>query len=124
MRIFKTRLFHRWAADEKLSDEALKKAVDEISNGLVDANLGGSVYKKRVAIQGRGKSAGVRTLIAFRVEDKAFFMYGFAKNMRDNIKDSELKALKTMACELLGYTEKKLADMVKQNKLIEVQVDE
>ena len=38
MRIFKTRLFHRWAADEKLSDEALKKAVDEISNGLVDAN--------------------------------------------------------------------------------------
>jgi hypothetical protein len=124
MRIFKNRLFHRWAADEKLSDEALRKAVEEISNGLVEANLGGSVYKKRVASQGRGKSGGVRTLIAFRVEDKAFFMYGFAKNQRDNIKDNELKALKTMASELLGYSNKVLAEMIKQGKLVEVENNE
>ena len=82
-------MFHRWAAYE-------------ISNGLVEASLGGSVYKKRVASQGRGKSGGVRTLIAFRAKDKVFFMYGFAKNQRDNIKANELKALKTMASELLG----------------------
>ena len=51
-------------------------------------------------------------------------MYGFVKNMRGNIKDRELKALKAMASELLGYTEKKLTDMVKKNKLIEVLIDE
>ena len=91
MRIFKTRLFHRWAADEKLSDETLKQAVDEISNGLVDANLGGSVYKKRVAIQGRGKSGGVRTLIAFRVEDKAFLCMASLKICEVILKIENLK---------------------------------
>ncbi len=124
MRIFKTRAFQRWAKAEKLDDTALQAAVKELSAGLVDASLGGSVYKKRVALQGRGKSGGVRTLIAFRVEDKAFFMYGFAKNQRENIKDDELKALKTMAEELLGYSEKVLQNMMKQGTIIEVESDE
>lgn len=103
---------------------ALKKAVEEINNGLVDAYLGGNVYKKRIAVQGRGKSGGVRTLIALRIKDKAFFMYGFAKKQRDNINDKELKALKTMASESLGYSDNVLADLVKQGKFIEVEDDE
>ena len=123
MKVFKTRLFKRWADSEKLSDAALLKAIEEISNGLLDANLGGSVYKKRAAGQGKGKSGGARTLIAFRVEDKAFFIYGFAKNKRVNIKDDELKALKELAKELFGYSNKVLADMIIEGTLIEVETD-
>ena len=81
MRIFKTKLFHQWASKEGLNDAALCRAVDEIERGLIDANLGGRVFKKRVAIQGRGKSGGLRTLLAFKHEDKAFFIYGFAKKI-------------------------------------------
>jgi len=49
-----------------------------MEQGLVDADLGGHVMKKRVALPGRGKSSGARTNIACQVEDKAFFIYGFA----------------------------------------------
>ena len=83
MRVFKTRWFHRWARKERLSDEALVSAVGEMEQGLIDADLGGNVYKKRVAFPGRGKSGSTRTIVAYRVEDKAFYMYGFAKNKRN-----------------------------------------
>ncbi len=57
----------------------LQTAVEELVNGLVDADLGGYVYKKRVGLAGRGKRGGVRTLIAFRIKDKAFFLYASPK---------------------------------------------
>ncbi len=65
MRVFKTRSFYRWAKEQKLKDEVLRKAVQEIEEGLYEANLGGSVYKKRISIGNRGKSSGSRTLDAF-----------------------------------------------------------
>jgi hypothetical protein len=124
MRIYKTNGFLQWATKEGLTDNALRSAVTEMKNGLVDANLGGSVYKKRVALQGRGKSGGVRTLLAFKREDKAFFIYGFAKNQKANVKENELKALKLLATQLLGYTDAALTIAVNENELIEIPNDE
>ena len=100
--LFKTKRFQKWAANENLSDEVLKKAINEIENGLVDAELGGNVYKKRIGILGRGKRSGVRTLLAFKIEDRAFFIYGFSKNERANINADELKALKIYAQDYWG----------------------
>jgi hypothetical protein len=124
MRIFKTKLFNRWAEKEGLTDMALQTAVEELGNGLADADLGGHVYKKRVGLAGRGKRGGVRTLIAFRLEDRAFFLYGFAKNARANIGDKELKALRLLAGELLGYTDAALRKARKAGELIEVVSDD
>ena len=124
MRIFKNRHFDRWAAKEGLTDYALTEAVQEIGEGLVDANLGGSVYKKRVAIEGQGKSGGLRTLLAFRKEERTFFMYGFAKNQRSNVSQRELKALKQLAKEYLGYEGTDLDKAVEAGALIEVTDDD
>ncbi len=71
-------------------DKVLRTAVEELKNGLLDADLGGHVYKKRVGLGGRGKRGGARTLIAFRIEKKAFFLYGFAKNSRADVSSKEL----------------------------------
>ena len=65
MRILKTRMFDRWANSEGLTDQVLAGAVSEMEQGLVDATLGGHVYKKRVALPGHGKRGGSRTLIAY-----------------------------------------------------------
>ena len=51
MQIYKTKLFNRWAEKEGLMDTALEAAVEELAKGLVDADLGGHVYKKRVGIR-------------------------------------------------------------------------
>ena len=120
MQVFKTKWFQEWAAKEGLGDEALLSAINEMANGLIDADLGGHVVKKRVALPGRGKRGSLRTLIAFKLEDKAFFIYGFAKNERANINQKELKALKLLAEQLLSYTPAALAKAAKAGELIEV----
>lgn len=123
MRIFKNKAFSRWAVKEGLDDDALRVAVSEMERGLIDADLGGHVVKKRVAIDGRGKSSGLRTLLVYKVENKAFFVYGFAKNARANISADELKALKLLAKELLSYRNKALTEAIKYGALIEVEND-
>ncbi len=120
MRIFKSKWFNKWAEKEGLTDKALAEAITEMEDGLNDGELGGHVYKKRAAIQGQGKRGGLRTIIAFKVDDKSFFMFGFAKNQKDNIDKKELKALKLMAKDLLSYLDKQLKQAIKANELIEV----
>lgn len=120
MQIFKTKLFSKWAKEEGLNDEALDNTINELINDLYEANLGGSVYKKRVSVSGRGKSGGTRTLIAYRENDRAIFLYGFAKNERDNINNKELSALKKLAKIYLNFDETETASAVKSRELIEV----
>lgn len=119
MRIFKTRPFSRWASGQ-LTNAVLRSTAQEMIAGLIDVNLGGSVYKKRVAVPGRGKRGSTRTLVAFRSGDRAIFMYGFAKNQRTNIKEDELKGLKKLAKEFLAYSDGQLTKAVQAKELIEV----
>ena len=97
MRVFKTKWFTRFARKESISDETLAEAVERAEIGLIDADLGGGVIKQRVARQGRGRSGGFRTLLAYRSGGVAVFLYGFAKNERENIEDGELAVLKEIA---------------------------
>lgn len=122
MRIYKTKWFHRWAVREGLTAAVLRTAVAELEQGLGDA-LGGYVYKKRVALPGRGKRGGARTVLAFRRGSAAFFIFGYPKNERANITDRELAALRLLAKELLGYSESQLTTAVRSGELFEVNDD-
>ena len=112
--------FNQWAIKAGITDDSLRQALSEIETGLIDANLGGNVYKQRVRFQGRGKRSGARILIVLKAGDKVFFVYGFAKNQQDNISDRELKALKRLAKELLQYTDSQLRNALIAGELIEV----
>ncbi len=124
MRIFKIKEFSKWAAQEGLTDNVLRQAVAEMERGLSGVNLGGQVFKKRVALRGRGKSSGLRTLLAYRIGSKAFFIYGFAKNVKDNVSPRELKALKAATEIYLNYNNEELNRAMKSGVLIEVTSDE
>jgi hypothetical protein len=121
MRVLKSKAFSKWASREGINDSALRTAVDQMQRGLVDADLGGYVFKKRVAIGGRGKSGGARTLLAYKAGGKVFFIYGFAKNARANIQDNELEGLKKLAKELLAYTDRAVARALVTGAYIEVE---
>ena len=123
MRIFKIKTFARWMRKEGLSDACLVTAVEELEIGHFDANLGGKIYKKRIDLPGRGKRGSVRTLIAYQDGDRAFFMYGFAKNERRNINADELAALKLMAKALLEKSGLRLKKDLEAKILIEVRND-
>ena len=124
MLIFKTRWFHKWANKQGISDRILEKSIAEMNQGLVDANLGGNVYKKRIGLHGRGKSSSIRTLLAFNEGERAFFIYGFAKNELGNINEHELKVLKAYARELLGYSIVALENATRTKILIKVNSNE
>lgn len=119
-RVFRTRTFTRWMRKTGLTDEALSDAVDEMARGLVDADLGGHVVKKRVALPGKGKSGGARTIVATKLADRWFFLFGFSKNERANIDKDELKALQEVAQELLGFDDQQLEAALAVGELVEV----
>lgn len=104
----------------ELTDEALCTAVAEMRQGLIDADLGGGVIKKRVGLAGRGKRGGVRTLVATNKGDHWFFLYGFEKKTRGNISDDELKALQEVAEQLLKRTNHELDSTVSDGALEEI----
>jgi hypothetical protein len=107
-RVFKTRYFSRWMRKTQLTDSALCAAVAEMKLGLVDADLGGGVFKKRVAFPGRGKSGSARTLVATQKAQRWFFVFGFEKSERDNITVAELEAVQHVAADLFRLTEQQL----------------
>lgn len=120
MRIFKTGWFTRFARREKISHEALREAVHRVENGQIDADLGGGVLKQRVACHGRGKSKGYRTIIVYRAGDKAFFVYGFSKSDRTDIREDEEKQFKKMAKHVLTLPDSRLRILIATGQFEEV----
>lgn len=119
-RVFKTRHFSRWMRKTELTDAALCEAVAEMSQGLIDADLGGGVVKKRGGLAGRGKRGGARTLVATNKGSRWFFVYGFEKNDRANIAHDELDALQAIAAQLLAVTGHQLDGAVEDGSLQEI----
>ena len=119
-RVFKTRYFSRWMRKTELTDQALCNAVTEMAQGLVDADLGRGVLKKRVGLAGRGKRGGARTLVATNKGNLWFFVFGFEKTERANIADDELEALQDLASQLLARTGPELDTAVKDSSLQEI----
>ena len=119
-RVFKTRHFCRWMRKTELTDSALCAAVAEMAQGLIDADLGGGVVKKRVGLAGRGKRGGARTLIATNRGSRWFFVYGYEKAVRANVSDDELEALQDLAGILLARTGAQLDLAVMDGTLEEI----
>lgn len=120
MRVFKTRTFARSTRKLGLTDAALWGAVQEMSEGLVDASLGGDLVKKRVALPGQGKRGGARTIVATKMAGRWFFLYGFNKNERSNIGKHELKVLQELAKELLAFEDRHLEIALSAGEIVEI----
>ncbi len=120
IRAFKTRHFQRWMRKTELTDSVLYEAVTEMAAGLIDADLGGAVVKKRIGIAGRGKRGGARTLVATNKGDRWIFVFGFEKSERDNISDEELEALQDLASSLLALAASQLDAAVTDGTLQEI----
>lgn len=119
MRFFKKPWFQRFAEKEGISDAALKTMVKEIEKGKMNANLGGYVYKQRLAKDDGGKSGGYRILVFFRREDRIVCAFAFAKSDRDNITQREVVVLKKEAAVYMSLTEEQLTQLVLQKELLE-----
>lgn len=123
MRVLKVKWFTRYAKQEDIDDVALADTVKKAEAGLIDADLGGNLIKLRIAKKGRGRSAGYRTLIAYRENKIAVFLYGFAKNELDNISDKQAKSLKKMSSKFVKMTDNEINQLLVQGTLDEVKYE-
>ena len=123
MRTFKTRPFARFTNREGIPDAVLCDAVRRAERGTVDADLGGGVLKQRIARKGQGRSGGFRVIVVFRRGERAFFVHGFAKSDRENLRRNELRALRSLANEMLGLDGPGLDAMLANGTISEVSCD-
>ena len=108
----------------KVTEADIVGAAQEMVQGLIDANLGGHLVKKRVALHGRGKSAGARTIVATKFEQRWVFLFGFEKNERSNIDANELKVLQDLAASLLDLDQKGIAVAINAGQLFQLEGDD
>ena len=119
VRIFKTKTLARFTRQNGIPDAGLVAAVERAMGGLIDADLGGRIIKQRVARQGEGKRGGFRLLVGFG-SHRSIFLFGFAKNERENIEDAELKTLREIADTFLKADDAKIEQALQGGVLIEV----
>jgi len=120
MKRLKTKWFWKWAKKQKISDERLLKAMDDLQNSLSSVSLGGGLYKVRIASDNSGKSSSYRTIIVYRRNERAVFIYGFMKKEQNNLSSEELKSFKTLSKDILQLSEEALSQAVEKNVFIEI----
>lgn len=124
MRIFKTKWFTKFAKKQGISDATLLQVIQDIEDGKIDADLGDGVIKQRIARSGQGKSSGYRSIILYQKGDKAFFVYGFAKNEQANITEHEERTFKDLAIKFFTYSDEELAQAVVDETFKEINSNE
>jgi hypothetical protein len=120
--VYKNKFFARFAKKARIPDDDLWQAAQLANEGLIDADLGGGVLKQRIARAGSGKSGGSRSIILFRKNDRAVYVYGFEKKDVANIRSNELEAFRELARVILGYTRAEIAKRVEDGALFEVKM--
>ena len=116
-----TKWFNRWSKKVKLSNQNLLDAIIDLEAGLSTVGLGGHLFKVRVKGNHSGKSSSYRTIIAFKTEDIAIFLFGFRKNEKDNINKTELRYFKKLADDLFSLNSKQLLTAISTKVLYDLE---
>ena len=115
-----TKEFAKWADKNQVAMRDLSAALDEIGQGLVDADLGGNLVKKRIPLQGRGKRGGARAILCGKQGDRIIFLHGFAKNEKSDLSPKELAAFRRLADVLVALEAAQFAEAIDRGIFIEV----
>ena len=121
MKRFTTKWFNRWAKKSKINDQDLFDTLDNLKNGLSTADLGSNVFKVRVKRQHGGKSSGFRTIVVYKENEIAIFLYGFGKNEKENLSKTELLYFKKLGNDFIGLTQQQIEKLIENNTLFNLQ---
>lgn len=124
MKKLSTKWFKKWAKKSKIKDQDLLDTVDNLINGLSTADLGSNLFKIRVKRENSGKSSGFRTIVVYKEDEKAIFLYGFEKNEKDNISKTELLYFKKLGNDFLALDENQIKQLIEAKSLFDIEVIE
>ncbi len=118
----KTKWFNKWAGKRNISDKCLIKTIENISDNLGVVDLGAGLIKVRTPKSGQGKRGGYRTILVYRKDDLAIFIYGFTKNEKKNLDKDELIYFKKLANDLLKLSDRKILELEREGSFIKIKV--
>ena len=124
MKKLSTKWFKKWAKKSKIKDQDLLDTVDNLIKGLSTADLGSNLFKIRVKREHSGKSSGFRTIVVYKENEKAIFLYGFGKNEKANISKTELLYFKKLGNDFLALDENQIKQLIEAKTLFEIEVIE
>jgi len=123
VRLFKYTRFSRFARKEGINDDELLNIVDQLEAGQPDADLGGGVFKMRIARPGEGKSGSYRVIVFFKSGERTFYVHGFAKSDMANISKKELIKAKKQAKTLFAMTDTQIQTALNEGVFEEIRRD-
>lgn len=128
MRVFALPQVARLLRKERLPDAILCRVAREVVDGVLgtgEADLGGGLFKKRVARPGSGKSGGYRAIVAYRRprEERVLFAYAFAKNAASTLTAAGQEALSVTAGAFTAATDAQLGALLEAGEVREVICD-
>lgn len=125
MKHLKIKKFSSEAKRANLRDQILIDTLNEFFNlsreEQLKHSLGAGLYKLRIATkEGRGKSGGSRSILAFKKDNGIYWLHLFSKNDKENVTTSELKKLKQLSDIMLTLTDEQVKNLVNLGELCEV----
>ena len=120
MKKLKTKWFNKWAKKQKISDAKFLIAIENMQNHLSSVNLGGGLFKVRVASDNSGKSSAYRTIVVYREDDMAVMVYGFMKKERENLSSDELKSFKILSKDILSLDDEALTGAIEKKVFVKI----
>lgn len=119
--LYKLKDFAKWARKAGVTDAMLLDALVEMERGLLGDRLGSHVYKKRLAVHGRGKRGGGRVIVLYRAGDVALFLHGYMKNESDELSENEVQQVRVFAQQFLKISAEDRARLCAEGKLVPVE---
>ncbi|KTD04773.1 type II toxin-antitoxin system RelE/ParE family toxin [Fluoribacter gormanii] len=128
MKHLKIKKFNNEAKKVGLKDETLIKTLDNFfklsRDEQLQYSLGAGLYKLRIATnEGRGKSGGGRSILAYKKDNGIYWLHLFSKNDKGNVTTSELKKLKQLADIMLGLNDEQINKLINLGELCEVNIN-
>lgn len=122
---YKVKKFSTEAKKADVSDVLLSETMDEFlsigTKGQQKLSLGAGLYKLRLATkEGKGKSGGSRSILAFKKESRVIWLHLFSKNDKGNVTTNELKKLKSLSDILLSLPDNDIEKLITLGELYEV----
>ena len=106
-----------------MEDNILWRAAQEVVIGRVEGDLGGYLFKKRLARPGGGKRGGYRTIIGYRKgnSDRVVFLHGFAKNVAETVPKAEQGVLSAAARSFVSADDEMIDALKRDRELRELE---
>lgn len=128
MKNIKIKKFSNEAEKANLKDslliETLNNFMELSRDEQLKYSLGAGLFKLRIASkEGRGKSGGSRSILAFKRDNGVYWLHLFSKNDKGNVTTFELKKLKNLSEIMLGLTDEQIIKLINLGELYEVKAN-